>query len=91
MTEPVSDNRARSRFELEVAGEIAFADYRRDAGRLVIPHVEAPPALRGTGVAGRLMEGVLKAARDEGLKVVPLCSYAAAYMRRHREHQDLLA
>ena len=89
MTE-VTDNAARHRFELAEAGEVAFADYRREAGRLVIPHVEAPASLRGTGAAGRLMEGVLAIARDQGLKVLPLCSYAAAYIRRHAEHQDLL-
>lgn len=90
MADEVTDNPARSRFELKEAGQTAFADYRREPGRLVIPHVEAPPALRGTGVAGRLMEAVLASARAEGLKVVPLCGYASAYIRRHREHQDLL-
>ncbi|MHB8286731.1 MAG: GNAT family N-acetyltransferase [Caulobacteraceae bacterium] len=81
----------RGRFELDVEGQVAFADYRRQPGRLVIPYVEAPPALRGTGAAGRLMEGVLAAARAEGRKVVPVCSYAAAYMRRHKQHRDLMA
>ena len=37
------------------------------------------------------MEGVLARARAEGLKVRPICGYAAAYIRRHREHHDLLA
>lgn len=86
----VRDNRQLSRFELEEQGQLAFADYRRTEGRLIIPHVEAAPSLRGTGAAGRLMEGVLAAARAEGLKVLPLCSYAAAYIRRHSEHQDLV-
>ncbi len=86
----VTDNTARHRFELAEAGGVSFADYRRDAGRLILPHVEAPAALRGTGAAGRLMEGVLAIARAEGLKVLPLCGYAAAYIRRHKEHQDLL-
>ncbi len=87
----VVDNTARGRFELAEAGGVAFANYRRDADRLIIPYVEAPVSLRGTGAAGRLMEGVLSIARAEGLKVLPLCSYAAAYIRRHNEHQDLLA
>jgi uncharacterized protein len=87
----VTDHPERGRFELAEAGGVAFANYRREPGRLVIPYVEAPPQLRGTGAAGRLMEGVLAIARAEGLKVTPVCSYAAAYMRRHREHHDLLA
>ena len=86
----VVDNAARNRFELVENGLTAYADYRRQDGRLIIPYVESPPALRGTGTAGRLMEGVLAAARTEGLKVTPICGYAAAYIRRHREHHDLL-
>lgn len=87
----VKDDAARHRFELAEPQGVSFADYRREDGRLVILHVEAPPALRGAGAAGRLMEGVLAAARAEGRKVTPVCSYAAAYIRRHREHHDLLA
>ena len=87
----VVDNAARGRFELVEEGLTALADYRREAGRLVIPYVESPPPLRGKGTAGRLMEGVLAAARAEGLKVTPICGYAVAYIRRHKEHHDLLA
>ena len=87
----VVDNPAAGRFELVEQGLLAFADYRLSDGRLVLPHVEAAPGLRGTGAAGRLMEGVLTQARARGLKVVPLCGYAAAYLRRHPEWKDLLA
>ena len=87
----VTDNPGSSRFELSEGGHIAFADYVHRNGVLVIPHVEAPAALRGTGAAGRLMEGVLKIVRARGEKVVPTCSYAAAYIRQHQQHQDLLA
>ena len=87
----VHENAAAGRFELEEEGGTAFARYRREPGRLVIPYVESPPALRGTGTAGRLMEGVLAVARAEGLKVTPLCRYAAAHMHRYQQHHDLLA
>ncbi|MBP2297726.1 GNAT family N-acetyltransferase [Azospirillum picis] len=87
----VTDNRAKNRFELAVGNQTVFADYRRNGQTMVISYVEAPPSLRGTGAAGRLMEGVMDAARSEGLKIVPLCSYAALWMRRNRRHDDLLA
>lgn len=87
----VRDAPTRSRYELEAAGGLAYADYRREDGVLVIPYVYAEPALRGSGAPGRLMEGVLARARAQGLKVAPVCGYAAAYIRRHREHHDLLA
>jgi predicted GNAT family acetyltransferase len=91
MTNPVIDNRAQSRFELTEQGQTAFADYSRRDGVLVIPHVESPVALRGQGTAGRLMEGVVALAREEGAKITPLCSYAAAWLQRHPEHRDLVA
>lgn len=91
MSEPISDNQEKSRFELAVGGQTVFADYRRSGGTLVISYVEAPPSLRGTGAAGRLMEGVMAVARSERLKVVPLCGYAAHWIQRHKQHKDLLA
>lgn len=91
MTDAFTDNRDANRFELEEAGHLAWADYRRRDGQLVIPHVEADHALRGTGAAGRLMEKVAQSARDEGLKIVPLCGYAAAWLRRHKDYSDLVA
>lgn len=87
----VTDNTARSRFELIEEGKLAFADYRLNGGVLILPHVEADPALRGRGAAGRLMAGVLNLARDRGLKVTPICSYAVAYIQRHPEYRDLQA
>jgi predicted GNAT family acetyltransferase len=87
----VKDNPAKGRFELEEEGQTAFADYRRSGDVLVIPHVEAPMALRGNGTAGRLMQGLLDIVRERGLKVVPSCPYAAAYIQRHKHYRDLLA
>jgi predicted GNAT family acetyltransferase len=52
--------------------------------------VEAPLPLRGTGAAGRLMQGVAEIARTEGLKITPLCGYAWAWIQRHKEYRDLL-
>jgi predicted GNAT family acetyltransferase len=91
MEDPIRDNVIKSRFELVESGQTVIADYRREPGVLVIAYVAAPPALRGTGAARRLMEGVLATARAEGRKVRPVCSYAAAYIRRHRQHHDLLS
>jgi predicted GNAT family acetyltransferase len=69
----------------------AFADYHRRGEAYVLPHVEAPPALRGTGAAGRLMQAVSDHARDHGLKLIPTCSYAVAWFRRHPDQGDILA
>jgi predicted GNAT family acetyltransferase len=86
----VTDQPSRQRFELEEESKLAYADYRREANLLVIPYVEAHPALRGRGTAGRLMAGMLEIVRSRGEKVRPLCGYAAAWIQRHPEYHDLI-
>jgi len=83
MTDAFRDNTTEARFELVTNGLLSFADYRREPGRLVIPHVESDPALRGQGAAGRLMAQVAEVARAEDRKIVPTCSYAAAWLKRN--------
>ena len=87
----VVDNEIRKRFELVEHGLTAFANYHRNGGELIVSHVEAPPALRGKGTAGRLMDGIVTIARGKGLKIVPLCSYATLWFRRHQDRGDVLA
>jgi predicted GNAT family acetyltransferase len=90
MTSEITDNRDAGRYELALDGQIAFALYRRDGANVAIRHVETPQNLRGTGVAGRLMEAIMARARAEGFTVTPLCSYAGSWLRRHPEHRDLV-
>jgi hypothetical protein len=78
------DNRSESRYEMVEQGQTSFAEYRRQGRELIIDHVESPVALRGTGAAGRLMQALVEEASREGLKVTPVCSYAADWLRRHR-------
>lgn len=80
-----------ARYELDEQGETAFADYRRDGGRLYIDYVYSPPPLRGQGTAGRLMAAVAGKARDEGLSITPICGYARAWLTRSSEFRDLMA
>jgi hypothetical protein len=91
MIDPITDNRDAGRYELAIGDQVVFAVYRRNGSNLAIRHVEAPPNLRGTGAAGRLMEAIMQRAQAENLTVTPLCSYAAAWLRRHPAYRDLVA
>lgn len=86
----VIDNEAKSRFELEEHGELAFATYRKQGGVYTIPHVEAAMALRSKGTAGRLMDGIAAIARTNSYKIHPTCPYAVAWFRRHPENAVLV-
>jgi uncharacterized protein len=84
------DNAQASRFEQEENGLKVWADYRISEGQHLIPHVEAEPALRGTGAASRLMQAIVEHARAHRLVIVPRCSYAQAWFARHPDAQDVL-
>ena len=78
------------RYEMDEQGLTSYADYRRDGDRLYIDYVFAPPDLRGTGASGRLMAAVSADARAKGLRITPICGYAAAWLRRSHEFRDLV-
>jgi predicted GNAT family acetyltransferase len=78
------------RYEMDEQGQTSWADYRLSGERLYLDHVESPPALRGTGAAGRLMAALSADVRAKGLKITPICGYAAAWLRRSKEFGDLV-
>jgi len=84
------DNAAAARYEMDEQGQTSWADYRLQDDVLYIDHVESPPVLRGTGAAGRLMAALAQEARGRGLRIRPICGYAAAWLRRHADYADLV-
>jgi predicted GNAT family acetyltransferase len=93
MSEPVEIQHhiAASRFECTVDGHLSVADYQLRDGVMWMTHTGVPAALQGRGIAAALVAAALDHARAHGLKVKPLCSYVAVWMRRHPESLDLLA
>lgn len=85
------DDKAHSRYEMDEQGLTSWADYRLQGDRIFITHVESPTPLRGSGAAGRLMEALAQDVRSRGLKITPICGYAAAWLRRSKAHGDLVA
>jgi hypothetical protein len=86
----VHDNKSRQRFELDVEGTMAFANYRLAPGSVIITHTETPPALRGRGIASKLVKGALEMIRADGLKVVAGCGFVVDYLEKHPEYSDLV-
>lgn len=91
MTEvTVTDNVAASRYEVNLDGETAFAEYRLAEGIIILPHTVVPPAFEGKGVGSALAKAALGRARAEGRKVVPTCPFMAAYIQKHPEWHDIV-
>ena len=79
------------RFNLAVAGQVAFIDARsRRAGGVSFLHTEVPEELEGRGVGSALVRGSLDHARREAWTVLPFCPFVHAYIRRHPEYVDLV-
>ncbi|MBN7757987.1 N-acetyltransferase [Nitratireductor aquimarinus] len=59
--------------------------------QIIIDHTGVPDAFRGQGVGLALVTRAVEDARRNGVKVRPLCPFAAAQFRRHPEWSDVLA
>jgi predicted GNAT family acetyltransferase len=87
----VRDNPDKHRFEIDLGdGSFAIAEYALRRGKIVFTHTEVPPAHEGHGIGSALIKFALASARQHGLKVIPICPFFAAYIRKHAEEQDLL-
>lgn len=71
----VRDNKTQNRFELDVEGAVAFANYRLTPAAVIITHTETPRALRGRGIASELVKGALELIRADGRKVIAGCGF----------------
>ncbi|KAA9006318.1 N-acetyltransferase [Paenibacillus spiritus] len=80
-----------SRFYIAGEGrDLAEITFRKEGeGTLVIDHTFVSEDLRGQGAGEKLVRAVVDKAREENLKIVPQCSYAAHQFEKHTEYQDV--
>lgn len=73
----------RQRFVLVVDGVEALLEYRMLAADVIdFVHTYVPAALRGKGLASRLVGAGVAHARARGWRVIGTCSYVAAWLER---------
>jgi uncharacterized protein len=90
MTISIQHDASLRQFYVIVDSYRCILDYHFAAGTMTITHTGVPDAVGGRGIAAALTQTALEHARTSGWKVVPACSYASAYIRRHPEYQSLL-
>ena len=88
----VVDAPEASRYELRLDGALAgVLAYHRRGNRIAFTHTDVHESLEGRGFAGHLARSALDDVRRQGLEVVPLCPFSAAFIKRHPEYEDVVA
>ena len=86
----VIENAAAGRFEVNLDGQTAYAEYSLAQGVMILPHTVVPTVFEGRGVGSALARAVLGRARAEGRKVIPTCPFIAAYIQKHPGWHDIV-
>lgn len=85
----VTHNEAENTFEVRINGLLSKLDYMQDGKNFVITHVGVHPEFRGQGLAGKIVDASLEYAKQNSLRVIPMCSYAASYIRKNPQYMEL--
>ena len=87
----VRNNEDAARYEAVLDGQVAgFAAYQLSGDRVVFTHTEVSPQAEGKGVASTLIRWALDDVRRQAKRVVPLCPFVVAFLKRHPDYVDLV-
>lgn len=85
----IVNNEDLHRFELALGDELAIVQYQRAGNNIVFTHTEVPVGYEGQGIASKMAYVALEFAKNEGLKVQPLCPFVKKYVDEHSEYQSI--
>jgi len=94
MSNEVVHDESRKRFVCTIDGLECSVDYDVKGTppvSLDIYRTFVHPDLRGRGIAESLLAGITAYAVKHGVTIVPNCSYAVTYYRRHPDQASVLA
>lgn len=81
----------KKKFVAAVDGYEAELDYKMvDDKTINFYRTFVPDELRGRGIAGKLTNKGIEYASEKGLKVIPGCSYVAAFFKKNEKLESLL-
>lgn len=87
------EHRRKGAFFIDEDGEwVAELTYvRTGANTMVIDHTEVDPKFRGENIGQDLVAAAVEYARENDLKIKPLCPYTRKMIEATPEFQDVLA
>lgn len=90
MINQVINDKAGSRFVLEVDGKEVYALYAEDKNSLDLYSTYTPPQLRGQGLAEKVVLAAFEYAKEKNLKVIPSCWYVRKFLDKHPQYQSMV-
>lgn len=70
-------------------GEMTYQ--RPTPERMIIDHTRVFEGFEGRGIARQMVLAAVDFARANSRRIIPVCSYAQAFLTRTDEYQDILA
>ncbi len=59
-------------------------------GKIAINHTFVEPEYRGKGLAEKVMLEAIKYSKEQNYKIIPVCSFAVTFFKRHEEYYDIV-
>lgn len=85
------NNKEKNQYEFHIDKYMPKIEYILSKnGEIYLTHTEVPSALGNRGIGTQLVDKALKDIDEQGLKLVPLCPFVAAYIQKNPEWKRIL-
>ncbi|MBR9847055.1 MAG: N-acetyltransferase [Algicola sp.] len=85
-----NSNKGRFYYEVDGVQKANMTYSKAGSDKLIIDHTEVDESLQGEGIGYKLVEASVNYAREQHIKIVPLCPFAAAVFKKKSEYSDVL-
>jgi hypothetical protein len=83
----VKDNAIVIKLDEKASANIVF---HMEGNRMYLDSTYTPEKYRGRGIGTELVKASMKYAREHGLLIVPVCTFAVEYFKKHPEYGNIL-
>lgn len=85
------DNGKKGAFYIEEGEErLAEMTYVWSGDKIIIDHTEVSPKLEGKGIGKQLVTKAVEMAREQNIKIMPLCPHAKRVLEKDDSYKDII-
>ena len=86
----INDNNGAFFIEIEGKQEALMTFVFAGEDKIIIDHTEVNSGNNGKGFGKKMISKAVEFAREKGVKIIPLCSFAKSVFDKTREFRDVL-